>query len=155
MALKLNGSIMNWFKKMNWLQVFIIGLILVFVFVDTPIPRDILTIFESPIGILILIALVFLSFITLGPLVGVFMILVAYELVRKSKLMQSTDNMTNKLNSVPSKSYDDNHSLSSMNKFPITLEEEVIHSMIPLVKGKLGPKTYKPVTSDIDGTSVL
>ena len=40
-----------------------------------------------------------------------------------------------------------------MNQFPITLEEEVIHNMVPLVKGNLGTKTYKPTVSEIDGTT--
>ena len=38
---------------------------------------------------------------------------------------------TSKLLKTPSKVYGDNQSLSAMNQFPITLEEEVIHIMIP------------------------
>ena len=40
-----------------------------------------------------------------------------------------------------------------MNQFPITLEEEVIHNMVPLAKGDLPKKTYKPTVSEIDGTT--
>ena len=100
-------------------------------------------------------ALVFMTFLTSGPLVGVIMILVAYELYRRSGSGFNKNTMVDKMLNAPSKSYDNNASLSAMNQFPITLEEEVIHNMIPLVKGDMGPKTYKPTMSDFDGTTEL
>ena len=148
-------SFNTWFKKMSWLQIVIMAILLVFIFVDTPIPREVLTFLGSPVGIILLIALVFMSFVTLGPLIGVFMILVVYELLRRTGMVTNNKNVLDKMLNAPSKSYDDNQSLSAMNQFPITLEEEVIHNMIPLVKGDLGPKTYKPTTSEMSGVSDL
>ena len=78
----------------------------------------------------------------------------AYELLRRAGETHQ-GKITSKLLKTPSKVYGDNQSLSAMNQFPITLEEEVIHNMVPLVKGDLGPKSYKPTVSEIDGTTQL
>ena len=127
---------------------------LMFILYDTSLPADIEDFVQQPFGKFVLLVIVLGSFAGFGVVVGFLVMIAAYELLRRAGETHQ-GKITSKLLKTPSKVYGDNQSLSAMNQFPITLEEEVIHNMVPLVKGDLGAKTYKPTVSEIDGTTEL
>tara|TARA_B100001758_G_scaffold36350_1_gene27633 strand:+ start:3392 stop:3856 length:465 start_codon:yes stop_codon:yes gene_type:complete len=154
MAKNLGKLLGKQLKKFSPIQVIVLVVVLVFVLYDTPLPSEVENIVREPFGKFILLVIVLGSFASFGVIVGMLVLLGAYEILRRSGETHE-HRITNKLLNTPSKVYNENNSLSAMNQFPITLEEEVIHKMVPLVEGDLGPKSYKPTVSEIDGTTPL
>tara|TARA_E500000178_G_C16927903_1_gene710289 strand:- start:56 stop:520 length:465 start_codon:yes stop_codon:yes gene_type:complete len=154
MAKNLGVQLAKQLKKISPIQVIVLILVLVFILYDTSIPTDVEDFIREPFGKFVLLVIVLGSFAGFGVLVGILVMIAAYELLRRAGETHQSK-IQSKLMKAPSKVYEDNQSLSAMNQFPITLEEEVIHNMVPLVKGDLGPKTYKPTVSEIDGTTQL
>lgn len=152
MAKNLGVQLGKQLKKLSPIQVIVLVIVLLFVLYDTPLPTDVENFVREPFGKFLLLVIVLGSFAGFGIIVGLLVMLGAYELLRRTGETHQS-RMSNKLMNTPSKVYDDNQSLSAMNQFPITLEEEVIHNMVPLVKGDLGKKMYKPTVSEIDGTT--
>ena len=154
MAKNLGLELAKQLKKASPIQLIVLVLVVMFILYDTSLPADIEDFIREPFGKFVLLVIVLGSFASFGVVVGFLVMIAAYEMIRRSGETHQSK-MQSKLMRSPSKLYEDNHSLSAMNQFPITLEEEVIHNMVPLVKGDLGPKTYKPTVSEIDGTTQL
>ena len=152
MAKNLGTQLGKEMKKFSPIQVIVFIVVLLFVLYDTPLPTEIESIINEPFGKFVLLVIVLGSFAGFGIIVGVLVMVGAYELLRRSGDNHES-RVTKKLMNTPSKAYGENQSLSAMNQFPITLEEEVIHNMVPLAKGDLPKKTYKPMVSEIDGTT--
>ena len=152
MAKNLGVELGKQMKKFSLIQVIALFVVLLFIVYDTPLPSEIEAMIQEPFGKFILLIVVLGCFASFGIIVGFLAMLGAYELLRRAGETHEM-RITNKLMKTPSKAYDDNQSLSAMNQFPITLEEEVIHKMVPLAKGDLPKKTYKPMVSEIDGTT--
>ena len=154
MAKNLGLELAKQLKKTSPIQLIVLVLVVMFILYDTSLPADIEDFIREPFGKFVLLVIVLGSFASFGVVVGFLVMIASYEMIRRS-VETHQSKMKSKLMRYPSKLYEDNHSLSAMNQFPITLEEEVIHNMVPLVKGDLGPKTYKPTVSEIDGTTQL
>ena len=152
MAKNLGVQLGNQLKKFSMIQVIVLVLVLLFIFYDTSLPTEIEEFVSEPFGKFVLLVIVLGSFAGFGVVVGFLVMLAAYELLRRAGETHESK-ITSKLMKAPSKVYQDNQSLSAMNQFPVTLEEEVVYNMVPLVKGDLGTKTYKPTVSEIDGTT--
>ena len=154
MAKNLGIELAKQLKKASTIQLIVLVLVVIFILYDTSLPADIEEFVQQPFGKFVLLVIVLGSFAGFGVVVGFLVMIAAYELLRRAGETHQ-GKITSKLLKTPSKVYGDNQSLSAMNQFPITLEEEVIHNMVPLVKGDLGPKSYKPTVSEIDGTTQL
>ena len=152
MAKNLGVQLAKQLKKISPIQVIVLILVLVFILYDTSIPTDVEDFIREPFGKFVLLVIVLGSFAGFGVLVGILVMIAAYELLRRAGETHQSK-IQSKLMKAPSKVYEDNQSLSAMNQFPVTLEEEVVYNMVPLVKGDLGTKTYKPTMSEIDGTT--
>ena len=152
MAKNLGIELAKQLKKASPIQLIVLVLVVIFILYDTSLPADIEEFI--PFGKFVLLVIVLGSFASFGVVVGFLVMIAAYEMLRRSGETHQSK-IQSKLMRAPSKVYGDNQSLSAMNQFPITLEEEVIHNMVPLVKGDLGPKTYKPTVSEIDGTTQI
>lgn len=154
MAKNLGIELAKQLKKASPIQLIVLVLVVIFILYDTSLPADIEEFIREPFGKFVLLVIVLGSFASFGVVVGFLVMIAAYEMLRRSGETHQSK-IQSKLMRAPSKVYGDNQSLSAMNQFPITLEEEVIHNMVPLVKGDLGPKTYKPTVSEIDGTTQI
>ena len=154
MAKNLGVQLAKQLKKLSPVHVIVLVVVVFFILYDTSLPADLEEFVQQPFGKFVLLVIVLGSFAGFGVVVGFLVMIAAYELLRRAGETHQ-GKITSKLLKTPSKVYGDNQSLSAMNQFPITLEEEVIHNMVPLVKGDLGPKTYKPTVSEIDGTTQL
>lgn len=95
-----------------------------------------------------------------NPLVGVLTLFASHEFIRRSTTNTNGEAVYKYL---PSQDKMD-ETLNSLNQFPITLEEQVVSTMAPLVlDGPSGPPSYVPILdksdssllSDIDNEHIL
>jgi hypothetical protein len=110
-------------------------------------------------GNIVVIIAAFYLFAHSNPIVGVVGLFAAYELIRRSSHSTGTLAIERYL---PTEIKKSGH-FSAFNQFPITLEEEVVKKMAPLVESA-GPSNlnYKPASDDThnamdvhDTTSVI
>lgn len=93
-----------------------------------------------------------LSLLFVHPVLGSVAILAAYELIRRSENTTGSGPLRRFLPSETKKGKE----FSAMNQFPTTVEEEVIHKMIPRVSGHTLPKaSYKPVQDKLHQAAQL
>lgn len=84
-----------------------------------------------------------------NPIVGALTLFASYELIRRSKTTTGGEAVYKYL---PSQDKID-QSLTSLNQFSITLEEQVVSTMAPLVlDGPAGPASYLPVLDKSDAS---
>lgn len=132
----------NLFKmlKRERTEYLLIALLVVFILFEVQIPRVVGTILNSILGrIVILIIVVDLLF--RHPVLGAMALIAAYILHHRSE--KSTGEYQAR-RFVPS-DYTRNTNLTVYNQFPVTLEEEMIHKMVPLVNsGSTAPPSFTP-----------
>ena len=93
--------------------------------------------------VVVLIALTI--FANSHPVLGVLSLVAAYELIKRSSVSTGTHAIKNYLASEKEKVTD----FTKFNDFPVTLEEEVVAKMAPLVQNNDAPKgNFKPVLDD-------
>jgi hypothetical protein len=147
------------FKKSNYHQLAVIAVLILYSVLNIQTPPILANLIDNIYGNLVVILLAFYMFAHMNPIVGVIGIFAAYELIRRSS--HSTGSLAIE-RYLPTEITKSRH-LSAFNQFPITLEEEVVKQMAPLVE-TAGPSNlqYKPVSEDIhdamdvqDTTSVV
>lgn len=83
------------------------------------------------------------------PIVGVIALFAANEVVKRSKVSTGGQAVFKYL---PSQDKMDS-TLTSLNQYPVTLEEEVVSTMAPLVlDGPSGPPSYEPILESTNAT---
>ncbi len=147
---------------LNILSIFMI----IFIILDVNIPPNLsLLLDEMLVKSLLLIASIFL-FIN-SPVVGAISLIFVLELFRRN--MNGNSRLPNDVNrenelfhqkSIQQELSRSNHVrdryLMSFNQFPKTLEEEVVHKMVPLVNERINNRLkYKPVMCDIHQAAKL
>lgn len=95
-----------------------------------------------------------------NPIVGALTLFASYEMIRRSK---TTTNGEAVYKYLPSQDKT-NKTLNALNQFPVTLEEQVVSTMAPLVlDGPAGPASFVPVLdksnasllSDVDSDNLI
>ena len=119
----------------------VIILMVVFVVFKIPVPEVIAKYVENIVGTtIIVLAVVYL--LATRPLMGIVSIIAAYELIQRSRKSNYDAVLSTYLPTEASKSKE----LESYNVFPTTLEEEVVHKMVPYVTAENLPvPSFKPV----------
>jgi len=156
-----NMNFLKQIKGMNTINMVISFVLILYILLNIKPPVGFAIMIDESILAQILIYLFGLGVtIYYNPLVGVLTLFAAHELIRRSttstngqavyKYLPSQDKMDSTLN--------------SLNQFPITLEEQVVSTMAPLVlDGPSGPPSYVPVLdksnssllSEVDNEHVL
>ena len=115
---------------------------------------------RPPVGLAIIIdesilAQIFIYLFGLGltvyynPIIGALTLFASYEMIRRSK---TTTNGEAIYKYLPSQDKVD-RTLNSLNQFTITLEEQVVSTMAPLVlDGPSGPASYVPVLDNTEAS---
>ena len=103
---------------------------------------------DNVYGNLVIIILALSVFMHSDTVVGILALLCAYELIRR--ISDSTGSSVIKF--LPSEFKKEAH-YSALNQFPVTLEEQIVSKLVPLVGGISGPASYKPVMNDVAGVS--
>lgn len=127
----------------------IIALMVAFIVFDVKVPGLVANLVDNMIGRLVIIAGA-LSLLFLHPVLGVVSLIAAYELINRSERMTGTYQNRKYLPSGTNK----NKHLTAFNQFPVTLEEQMIHKMVPVVnEGSRMPPSYKPVQDKLHQAS--
>ena len=143
---------MKFFKdlmKKESKHMLLIVLLIAYLVFDIQSPSLLNPIIDNVFGKIIIFILAISVFMHSDPVVGVLVLLAAYELVRR--VSEETGSSIMKF--LPSEFKKNNH-FSSLNEFPITLEEEIVNSMVPLVKHPASSDlNYQPQQEDIHEAS--
>ena len=119
-------------------------LLCVFIVFDIQVPNALANMIDNPIGKIAVAALA-LCLLSMNTLLGVIGLVAAYVLIQRSADTTWTQAQKDYLPSEAKKS----NVLSSMNQFPMTVEEEVIAKMLPMANQvDLSEAEFKPVLGD-------
>ena len=119
-------------------------LLCVFIVFDIQVPNALANMIDNPIGKIAVAALA-LCLLSMNTLLGVIGLVAAYVLIQRSADTTGTQAEKDYLPSEAKK----NTVMSSMNQFPMTVEEEVIAKMLPMNNQvDLSQPEFKPVLGD-------
>jgi hypothetical protein len=127
-----------------------IVLMILFILSNAKVPNVLGNLIDTLMGRVMVIGLA-LSLLFVHTGLGVVSLIFAYELIRRSEKSTGTYQMRHYL---PSFEKRDSH-LSAMNQFPVTLEEELVYKMVPLVSGPPSSSKFKPVMSNLHQAAKL
>jgi hypothetical protein len=111
--------------KTNPLHVVIIIVLCIIILGGIKVPSDILSFTGSVPGIILIIGVVFYLF-TVSPILGVFGMMAGYGLVTNTANTKKTDEILSQLS--------DESELTPTNQFQVTLEEQIVKNIVPLVQ---------------------
>ena len=127
----------------------IVFIIYILLNVDTPSP--LVPFIDTTLGSIVVVVLALSVFASTNPIVGILGLIAAYELLRRSGNGLGFP-ANNYISSENNKIMD----FSKFNDFPITLEEEVVAKMAPLVRNDASPYlNYKPVLDNTHDAASL
>jgi hypothetical protein len=148
---------MNIYKNINTtlkkqsVEYIVIVLMLFFIISDYKVPKNLSKFVDTFIGRLVII-LFCISMLFVHNVLGVVSIIFAYELLRRSEKSTGSYQLRHY---VPSETIKNGH-LTAMQQFPITLEEQMINNLVPLVKNAPSVNSnYKPVMDNLHGAAIL
>jgi len=129
----------------------LIVFMILFIVSDIQIPKPIGKLVDTIYGrVVVIIAAGSLLFT--HPVLGVLSLIVVYELIRRSEESTGTYQFRKYF---PSQANKDKH-LNALNQFPVTLEEEMVHKMVPFVSsGPSTPSSYKPTLDKLHDAAKL
>lgn len=128
-----------------------ITLMILFIITDTSLPGPFAELIDTIPGRVISISLA-LALLFVHRVLGVITLIFIYILIHRSEKKTGTYQMRKFL---PSQAKKDKY-LSAINQFPVTLEEEQVQNLVPLVNdGPLTSANYKPVSGDLHDAAKL
>ena len=120
-------------------------ILIIYILLNVETPNILAGLVDNLVGNVVVVIIALLIFTNSHPVVGVLSLIAAYELIKRSGVSTGTNAIRNFLESEKSKVDD----FSSYNDFPVTLEEEVVSKMAPLVVNNDEPHSdFKPVLDD-------
>jgi|TARA_B110000967_G_scaffold143752_1_gene147041 hypothetical protein len=138
-------SYQHFFKKGNSHQMALLVALILYSIINIQTPAFLANLIDNVYGNIIVIFAAFYLLAKCHPILGVIGLFAAYELIRRSS--HSTGSLAIQ-RYLPTELKKSGH-LSAFNQFPVTLEEEVVKQMAPLVESA-GPSNldYKPMSED-------
>lgn len=135
-------SVENLFKPANIAQTVLIVLFILFLSMSQPLPIEIARMIDTPIGTIIVIMVSLSLFMYSNPVLAIFGLFVAFEILRRSGM-----NSLNFYMPTEAKKWE---AVKEANKVDYTLEQEVIKNMAPLVNSNLMNRDYSfnPITNN-------
>jgi hypothetical protein len=126
-------------------------LLLVYIVFDVQTPNVLSEYINNMYGTIAILVGALYIMSTVNPILGVIGLFAAYELIQRSagKTLSSAMHKF-----VPSERKKDNQ-MKALNNFPVTLEEEVVADMAPLVKHPGKGLNYKPASENTHNASDL
>ena len=113
------------------------ALLIIFIVSDVQVPGIIGELVDTILG-KIVVVMVALSLFAAHPVVGAIGLVAAYQLIMRSQGLHAASIY------IPSEAKK-SRTLTAMNQFPPTVEEEVIRKMLPSAPRNLSPPKFKPV----------
>ena len=129
-------------KKENFSQLLLLIVLVIYIVFNIQTPSSIAPYIDNIYSNVIIILLAFFTLMHVNPILGIIALFAAYELIRRSADATGTTTIKKYL---PSQSKTNQH-LNAFNQFPVTLEEQMVKKMAPLVQSS-GPSQldYKPM----------
>lgn len=139
-------------KGLKQQDIVILVVFVIYVILEIKTPKPIAELSDNIYGNVAVIIVALTFFIQNKPVVGIFGLVVAYIFVKRSSVGNGTYDMRRNLPSEKKKIQD----FAKHNNFPVTLEEEVVSKMAPLVVASTGVNVnFKPVLNDTHDATVL
>ena len=139
-------------------QVFLGLVFVIYILINIQTPESLAGLIDNVYGNIAVVVLALSVFTHSNPVVGILGLVAAYELIKRSSVKTGTHAIRNYLPTEEKKVMD----FSRYNEFPVTLEEQVVARMAPLVKHDAAPNAdYKPIldtmhdAAPIDYTGVI
>jgi len=124
----------------------------IYILMNVKTPRTLAELVDNLYGNIVVVVIALSVFTQSNPVVGILAMVAAYELIKRSNVGTGNHAIRNYLPSDKSKVMD----FSRYNDFPVTLEEQVVKKMAPLVKHDAPPNSnYKPVLNALHDASPI
>jgi len=148
----ITNNIKNNIKNEEYIISFI--LIIILFLAHNNIPKYIYNIVNNNYGKIILVLISVTIFIkTKSSIVGVITLILASELIRLSNNYNYNNNYSN--NRLFSNT-ENSIKFDNYNKYPVSLEEEIVSNMAPIVKSNVNINSnYKPIINNIHDASLI
>ena len=132
-------------KKSNQHQLILLVVFIVYILLNVQTPSMLATLIDNIYGNVVVVLMALFVLTHMNPIVGVVALYAAYELIQRSSVSTGSAAIRRYL---PTEIKKGKH-FSAFNQFPVTLEEEVVKQMAPLVETS-GPNHlhYKPVANE-------
>lgn len=125
-------------------ELYLAVILVIYILINFKTPECFSNLIDNTIGKLVIVILTVTIVMKSNPILGVLSIIAAYELIKRSNRVNQI--LTN--NNIPSERTK-MQKLNELNSFPVTLEEEIVENMPPLVKYDLPSNTtFKPILND-------
>lgn len=129
----------------------LVAVLVLFVLLDVQLPAFLNAFIDTLMGRLVLMGGA-VALLMVHPVLGAVALVAAYMIVHRAE--KSTGNYQVR-KFVPSE-YNKNKQLSAFNQFPVTLEEEMVHKMIPYVnEGVAAPASFQPTQDKVHDAAKL
>ena len=139
-------------KGLKQQELAIVVVFVIYVLLEIKTPKPIAELSDNIYGNIFVIVIALMFFLNNKPVVGIFGLVVAYIFIKRSSVGNGTHAMRRSLPSEKKKIQD----FARHNSFPVTLEEEVVSKMAPLVGPSTGVNVnFKPVLNDTHDATVL
>ena len=134
-------------------QLALVVLVILFLIIPFELPQTLTNAVDNNLVIIMISFLIIVGFYFLNPLVAGFLLVFAFELIRRSKKKNGT--LGNQVY-IPSENKKIKF-LTSVNDFSVTLEEEVVKKMVPVADKPIidSAPSYKPVYGSVNNASNL
>ena len=130
------------FQKRNMGQLLLCILFVIYLIMGYKTPNNLAAMVDTMWGKVIIVVLALMLFANSNPVLGVLGLLVAYEFIVRSSHMIGASALAG---AYPTEAYKWSP-FSQENQFPMTLEQEVVKNMTPMVNSASnGPATFKPI----------
>jgi hypothetical protein len=130
-----------------------IALMVLYIVSNMGVPQMLASLIDTMVGRVIVVAFA-VSLLYVHKVLGVVALVFAYELIKRS---EQTTGSYQVRHFVPSETKKNQH-LTAMNQFPVTLEEEMIQKLVPMVSSSsidTAQADYKPVMNGLHGAASL
>lgn len=148
-------NLSTYFTSLSALEIGILVLFIVYLVFDIYPTDSIAKCVDTPIGMAVTLIITLYMFMAFSPILGVIALFVAYEVIRRSALI---NNRVAMIQYTPTQTRK-NEELAEMNPpQPETLEEEMVNSMAPIGKSSVisyQTSEFKPVAQDTHGASLV
>ena len=139
-------SVKGFIKAEKRHQLLLSVVFIIYILLNVQTPKMLAGLIDNLVGNVVVVLVALTILMNSQPVVGVLALVVAYELIRRSSVSTGTYAIANYLSSEKAKVED----FAKYNDFPVTLEEEVVSKMAPLVRNDDAPHSeYTPVLDDL------
>lgn len=150
-----NLEIPKMINSLSKLEIALLVLFVIYLVLPIQTPGILHGVFDSSLGMLLLFIVAVYLFFNANPIVAVIFILVAYELLRRSTQIVSSQTV---IQYTPTQIKKDAEMVAMNPPKKGTLEEEIVDKMAPIGHSDSSAyisSSYKPVADKVDGASLV